>query len=80
MTAGTAPMMGRIQIPKHSGDYPEFWFVVGRQYSLIKLKTLFKQNEANFIPDWLRAACYEGAYKKLLLEMEYDKARKSGSH
>jgi hypothetical protein len=77
MTAGTAPMMGRITGSEH---YPKYWFRIERQYGLMKLKSLFRGHQENFVPDWLRADCYEGAYKKLLLEKEEnDKARQSGS-
>ena len=80
MTAGTAPMMGRININNGYGHYPNCWFRIERQYGLMKLKGIFKEDQENFIPDWLRADCYEGAYKKLLLEIEEnDKARQSGS-
>ena len=71
MTAGTSPMMGRIT---GSDYYPKCWFRIERQYGPMKLKGIFKEDSENFIPDWLRADCYEGAYKKLLMEKENDKA------
>jgi hypothetical protein len=39
---------------------------VGKHFSVMKLKSMFKENDANFIPDWLRADCYEGAYYQLV--------------
>ena len=79
MTAGTAPMMGRISIPESWGRYPSCWFKIERQYGIHKLKGIFKEDQPNFIPDWLRADCYEGAYYRLVMERENDPARKLGS-
>ncbi len=63
MRVGTAPLMGRISTS--SGLYPDIWFKISREYGLTKLKTIFKEEQQNFIPDWLRADCYEGAYYEL---------------
>lgn len=79
MTAGTNPLMGRITVSEGWGHYPDDWFVIGKQYGVMKLKNIFKENDTNFIPDWLRADCYEGAYYKLAAEIKNDKTRQSGS-
>ena len=79
MSVGTAPMMGRIIIPHSYGHYPDCWFKIQNQYGIHKLKGIFKEDQINFIPDWLRADCYEGAYYRLVAEKENDKAGKSSS-
>jgi len=79
MTAGTAPLMARITVSESWGHYPDVWFRVGKEYGIVKLKSIFKEEDTNFIPDWLRADCYEGAYYRLVAERENDQAGKSGS-
>ena len=79
MTVGTAPMMGRINVPANWGHYPNCWFKIQNQYGIHKLKGIFKEDEPNYIPDWLRADCYEGAYYRLVAEKENDKTGNSGS-
>lgn len=65
MTVGTTPLMAHITVSEGWGHYPDIWFCIGKEYGVVKLKSMFKENDANFIPDWLRADCYEGAYYKL---------------
>lgn len=64
MDGGTAPMMARISVSEAWGHYPDIWFCISKQYSVVKLKSLFKEDSTNYIPDWLRADCYEAAYYK----------------
>ena len=54
MTVGTTPLMARITVSEGWGHYPDIWFRVGKEYGV-----------HNFIPDWLRADCYEYAYYEL---------------
>lgn len=80
MTVGTAPLMGRLIVTEGFGHYPDCWFKIQNQCGLIKLKSLFKEDQPNFIPEWLRADCYEGAYYRLAAELQkYDKTRKFSS-
>jgi hypothetical protein len=80
MTAGTTPLMARITVSEGWGHFPNVWFRIGKEYGAMKLKSIFKEDGTNFIPDWLRADCYEGAYYKLVAEIEEnDKTRQSGS-
>lgn len=79
MTVGTAPLMARITVAEGWGDVPNIWFKIGKEYSLLKIKNFFKEDMGNFIPDWLRADCYEGAYYRLLMERENDQNGKSSS-
>lgn len=79
MSAGTAPMMGRIIIPHSYGHYPDCWFKIQNGYGIHKLKGIFKEDQPNFIPDWLRADCYEGAYYRLVAKKENVQAGNSGS-
>lgn len=65
MTVGTTPLMARITVSEGWGHYPDIWFRIGKEYGIVKLKGMFKENDANFIPDWLRADCYECAYYHL---------------
>ena len=65
MTVGTTPLKARITVSEGWGHYPDIWFRVGKEYGVHKLKTMFKENDTNFIPDWLRADCYEYAYYEL---------------
>lgn len=62
MTTGTAPMMARITVSEAWGHYPSLWFRISKEYGVVKLKSLFKEESTNYIPDWLRADCYEAAY------------------
>ena len=66
MSVCTPPLMARITVTEGWGHYPDIWFCVGKDFSVMKLKSMFKENDANFIPDWLRADCYEGAYYQLI--------------
>lgn len=79
MVAGTSPLMARITASEGWGHYPNVWFRIDKQYGVMKLKNIFKEDGTNLIPDWLRADCYEAAYYKLVTEIENDKAGKSGS-
>jgi hypothetical protein len=60
---GTNKIMCRIVVPKDSGDYPDIWFpVISNNSSITKLT---KEVEGLFIPDWMRADCFEYAYHLL---------------
>ena len=65
MSVGTSPLMGRITVTEGWGHYPDGWFRIGKQCGVIKLKSEFKENDNNFLPDWLRADCYEYHYYQL---------------
>jgi len=79
MIAGINPLMARITVSEGCGHYPNVWFRIGKEYRAMKLKNIFKEDDTNFIPDWLRADCYEGAYYKLYAEIENDKTGKPSS-
>lgn len=66
MSVGTNPLMARIRIPLSAGDYPDGWFVVSGKRSIVKLKSEFDAFGGDiFLPDWLRADCFEYHYKRL---------------
>ncbi|NBP57116.1 hypothetical protein EBU71_11405 [bacterium] len=79
MSVGTNPLMARITVSPGWGIFPNLWFKISKEYGLVKLKTIFKEDQQNFIPDWLRADCYEAAYYQLISEIENDKAGKSST-
>tara|TARA_Y100000034_G_C6737173_1_gene326924 strand:+ start:450 stop:761 length:312 start_codon:yes stop_codon:yes gene_type:complete len=63
---GTAPIVARIEVPKSNGFIPSDWFVVRSFNSMHKInKEIEKTKTADglvFIPDWLRADCFEWHY------------------
>lgn len=64
----TAKLMARVQIPIESWgkSVPDGWFIIGGERSLSSLLWHFKENELNFLPDWLRADLFEHFYYQLL--------------
>jgi hypothetical protein len=66
MSVGTNPIMARIVIPNQLvfGEYPEGWFVIGKERILIKIKSSFTDKD-NFLPEWLLLECYRYHYLKL---------------
>jgi hypothetical protein len=64
MTVGTSPIMARLIIPKGMGEYPEGWFIVEKDRSIVKIQAEFKEKD-NFIPEWLLLDCYRYHYHKL---------------
>ena len=53
---GTAPLMCKIVSPY----YPDGWFVVSKRSK----HQLLSEVRSGFIPDWLRADCYEYHWRK----------------
>lgn len=64
MTVGTSPIMARLDIPSDCGDYPQDWFVVSYERSIIKIKNSFKEND-NILPESLLLDCYRYHYELL---------------
>jgi hypothetical protein len=65
-TVGTAPLMAKVEIPIQSWGkkVPNGWFVVRSKRSLVNALKCFKESEANFLPDWLRADLFEFYFYK----------------
>jgi len=63
---GLPPIVARIEVPESSGHVPDGWFIVRSFNSMLKInKEMEKTKTADglvFIPDWLRADCFEYHY------------------
>ena len=73
---GTPPIVAKIELPDSMGDaYPKDWFVVKSFQSMHKINQEMYAHANDkgmvFIPDWLRADCFEYHYN-LLLHIHFD--------
>lgn len=73
MKAGIDPRVGRIIIPKDFGLYPDGWFPIQREKSIIKIKSEFESShiidqdgsKKYFLPQWIQLDCYRYFWEKL---------------
>jgi len=68
MTVGLAPVMARILVPD-TNYFPTGWFVIQQYKTLHRTKMALDEapvyNGEMFLPDWLRADCFEYHYKQM---------------
>lgn len=72
MSVGTTRTIAKIQIPKELGSYPDDWFIISKDYSILKLKNEILSNkvmhegtEKYFVPQSLLLQCYQYHWQQL---------------
>lgn len=67
MQVGTPRLVARLEIPRELGDYPEGWFPLERDMSLLRLRKDFPDNgtKGGYLTEWLLLACYRYHYEQL---------------
>jgi hypothetical protein len=74
MSVGMRPLVARIQVTKDCGLYPDGWFPLHPQKSLIKIKSDILEGEISdtnryILPKWILLDCYEYHWKLLYLKV-----------
>jgi len=68
MRVGTPPIMAMFQDIEY---YPDEPFIVRSKRSMLKINAEMKNNP--FVPDWLRADCFEYFYKREIINGKVQK-------